>query len=70
MPDRPEDDHPFNWRALTPAQRNALAWRLTREAREVRARAIGEALRSAVGRLLGWLTSLFVAARLSASARH
>lgn len=68
MPDGPDDDHPFDWRTLTPAQRNAMAWRLTREARVVRARAIGEALRSEVGRLFGWPTSVFAAARLSASA--
>lgn len=70
MPDGPDDDQAFDWRMLTPAQRNALVWRLTREAREDRARAIGEAFRSVVGRLLGWSTSALVAGGRPASARR
>lgn len=70
MPDGPDDDNAVDWRSLTPAQRNALVWRLTREAREDRARAIGEATRRVVGCLLGWLASAFVAAGRPASARR
>jgi hypothetical protein len=59
-----------DWRALPPAQRNALAWRIARRAHAARARAIGEALRSVVGRLFGRPNAALVAARLPVSARH
>lgn len=59
-----------DWRALPPAQRNALAWRIARQAHAARARAIGKALRTAVGRLFGRSTSAFVAAALPVSARR
>ena len=71
MPGDPSGPHHLpDWRALAPAQRNALAWRIARQARADRARAIGEALRSAVGRLLGRPTSAFVAMILPVSARR
>jgi len=59
-----------DWRALPPAQRNALAWRIARRAHAARARAIGEALRSAVGRLFGRPNATLVAARLPVFARR
>jgi len=59
-----------DWRALPPAQRNALAWRIARRAHAARARAVGEALRSAVGRLFGRPSSAFAAARLPVFAQR
>jgi hypothetical protein len=59
-----------DWRALPPAQRNALAWQIARQANAARARAIGEALRTVVSRLLGRSNSSFVAAVLPVSARR
>jgi hypothetical protein len=59
-----------NWRALPPAQRNALAWQIARQAHAARARAIGEALRTALRRLLGRPNSAFVAAALPGFARR
>lgn len=59
-----------DWRALPPAQRNALAWQIARQAHAARARAIGEALRDAVGRVFGRPNSAFVAAVLPVSARR
>ena len=59
-----------DWRALPPAQRNALVWRIARKAHAARARAIGEALRSVVGRLFGRSTSPRVTAALPVSARR
>ena len=58
------------WRALPPAQRNALAWRIARQAHAARARAIREALRSVVRRLLGRPSSAFVAAPVPVSAQR
>jgi hypothetical protein len=59
-----------DWHTLPPAQRNALAWRIARQAHAARARAIADALRSAVGRLLGRRTLAFAAATLPVSARR
>jgi len=59
-----------DWRALPPTQRNALAWQIARQAHAARAGAIGEALRTAVGRLLGRPNSAFVTAVLPVSARR
>ena len=70
MPDGQDDLHVWEWRSLTPAQRNALAQRLARQAEAARARAISEAVRSAVGHLLGRLNSRFAAAGRPASARR
>jgi hypothetical protein len=70
MPDRQDDADLSDWRALTPAQRNALAWRLARQAQAARARAIGEAVRATVRRLIGRLTSAFALAGTPASARR
>ncbi len=47
-----------------------LAWQIARQAHAARARAISEALRTAVRRLLGRPTSAFVAAALPVSARR
>ena len=49
MPDDP-CGYP-DWRALKPAQRNALVWRLAREAHAERGRAIAKALRTAFERM-------------------
>jgi len=59
-----------DWRALPPAQRNALAWRIARQAHAARARAIGEALRSVARRLFGRSTRAFATVAVPASARR
>jgi hypothetical protein len=62
--------HLPDWQALTPAQRNARAWRIARQAHAARARAIGEALRSAAGRMPGRLISIFASAVASAATQR
>lgn len=61
--------HLSDWEALTPAQRNALAWRLMRQAHAARSRAIGKALLAIVGHLFGWTPRAHAAAAVPASAR-
>jgi hypothetical protein len=61
VPDGQDDLDVSEWPALTPARRNALVWRIARQAHAARARAVGEALRSAAGRLLGRLALAFAA---------